>query len=96
MSELKKKAKKDPNAPKKGTTAFMAFSTARRESIKASLPPGATFGEVAKAVGAAWGALDAEGKAPWEAKAREDAERYKREMAAYTAAGTGGGEGEGA
>ena len=81
----RKRAKKDKNAPKKALSAFMAFSTAKREEIKKGLPDGTSFGDVAKAVGEAWKKLDPAGRAPYEATAAADTERYKREMEAYAA-----------
>ena len=81
----KKRAKKDENAPKKALSAFMAFSTSKREEIKGGLPEGVSFGDIAKAVGEAWKALDPAGRAPYEATAAADTERYKREMEAYAA-----------
>ncbi len=63
--EPKKKGrkKKDPNAPKAGLSAFMFFSSAQRESVKAD-NPGIAFGEVGKILGERWKALTPEDKAP--------------------------------
>ncbi len=41
----KPRRKKDPNAPKKALSAFMYFSNANRERIKAE-NPGIAFGQV--------------------------------------------------
>jgi hypothetical protein len=42
-SDTKKKAKKDPNAPKRALSAFMLFSQEKRASVKKENPD-ATFG----------------------------------------------------
>jgi hypothetical protein len=47
----KPKQKKDPNAPKKGLSAFMYFSADQRPSVKAEQPD-LKMGEVAKVIGA--------------------------------------------
>jgi len=78
----KKKRKKDPNAPKKPSSAFFMFSKKNRAQIKTD-NPAATFGELGKLVGAAWGALDAEGKKEYQELAEEDKKRYEKENAAY-------------
>lgn len=82
--EKKKKRKKDKNAPKNALSAFMYFSSAHREQIKAE-NPGIAFGEVGKALGQKWKEADAEAKAPFEEQAAKDKERYREEMAAYKA-----------
>ena len=46
----------------------MLFSQSRRAALKAEQPD-LTFGELGKALGAEWSALDAAGKAPFEAQA---------------------------
>lgn len=50
------KKKKDPNAPKRGLSAFMFFSNDKREEIKAA-NPGIAFGQVGKKAGEMWNAL---------------------------------------
>jgi hypothetical protein len=42
-TEKKKRDKKDPNAPKRGLSAYMFFSQANRQKIKEENPD-ATFG----------------------------------------------------
>jgi len=81
----KKRAKKDKNAPKKALSSYMYFMNANRETIKQENPE-ATFGELGKLAGAKWKEMDAEARERYEAMAREDKERYKREDAAYKAA----------
>ncbi|XP_074316762.1 FACT complex subunit SSRP1 [Silene latifolia] len=78
----KPKRKKDPNAPKKPLTAFLAFSQAERENIKKE-HPGIAFTDVGKALGEKWRSLSAEEKAPYEAKAQVDKTRYNSEKDDY-------------
>lgn len=53
----KKRAKKDPNAPKKPLSAYMLWLQENRPMIKKKYP-GATIGEVGKRAGEMWKALD--------------------------------------
>lgn len=80
----KKKAKKDPNAPKRPLSSYMIFAGEARASVVAE-NPGASIGEVGKALGARWKAFSAEEKAPFEAKAKEAKEKYQEAMKAYEA-----------
>lgn len=79
-----KKAKKDPNAPKRPLSSYMIFAGEARASVVAE-NPGASIGEVGKALGARWKAFSAEEKAPFEAKAKEAKEKYQEAMKAYEA-----------
>jgi hypothetical protein len=93
-AEKKTKAKKDPNAPKKGLSAFMIFSQENREKTKKE-NPSATFGiwkpvlwhillgELGKLLGSAWRELSEEEKEPYNKKAQTDKDRYERENLAY-------------
>lgn len=80
----KKRAKKDKNAPKGALSAFMYFSQSERKTVLEE-NPGMAFGAVGKALGDRWKALTAEDKVQYEAKAKEDKERYLREKKAYEA-----------
>jgi hypothetical protein len=53
MAKVAKKTKKDPNAPKKGLSAYMIFSQENRQKVKDENPK-ATFGEMGKLLGAKW------------------------------------------
>ena len=77
-----KKAKKDPNAPKRGLSAFMFFSQANRDSIKKK-HPGCSFGEVGKYLGQEWAKAPAAVKAKHEAEAAKDKARYEAAMKKY-------------
>ena len=52
-TNVKAKAKKDPNAPKKALSAFMFFSKANRNRI-VDENEGCSFGEVGKYLGEEW------------------------------------------
>lgn len=52
----KKRAKKDPNAPKRGLSSYIFFSNAQRASVLVD-NPGMGIGDVAKILGARWKAL---------------------------------------
>ncbi|KAF2084958.1 non-histone chromosomal protein 6 [Saccharata proteae CBS 121410] len=79
------KKKKDPNAPKRGLSAYMFFANDQREKVREE-NPGIKFGEVGKLLGERWKALNEKQRAPYEAKAAADKKRYEDEKAAYNAA----------
>mmetsp|Transcript_2163 Transcript_2163/g.3395 ORF Transcript_2163/g.3395 Transcript_2163/m.3395 type:complete len:826 (-) Transcript_2163:72-2549(-) len=79
----KKKKKKDPNAPKNAKSAYMYFSSAKRDEIKAANPD-ATFGQIGKLLGEEWKKISDDDKVEFEEKAEEDKKRYKKEMEDYT------------
>ncbi|CRK91647.1 CLUMA_CG005297, isoform A [Clunio marinus] len=89
----KSKKDRDENAPKRATTAFMAWLNDNRENIKKD-NPGIKITEIAKKGGEMWSAL--KDKSKWEEKASKDKERYAKEMEEYKASGgsttAGGGE----
>ncbi|KAI8895872.1 high mobility group box domain-containing protein [Globomyces pollinis-pini] len=76
------RAKKDPNAPKKGLSAFMIYSQENRARIKKENPD-ATFGQMGKLLGAAWKSLSDDDREEYVEKAAKDKERYETEMAAF-------------
>lgn len=83
------KKKKDPNAPKRGLSAYMFFANEQRENVRAE-NPGIAFGQVGKVLGERWKALSQKQRDPYEAKAAADKKRYEDEKAAYQAnAGNG-------
>jgi hypothetical protein len=79
-----KRAKKDPNAPKRGLSAYMFFANENREKVREDNPD-ATFGQVGKLLGERWKALSESERAPYKAKADADKKRYEDEKAAYLA-----------
>ncbi|KAH8732364.1 non-histone chromosomal protein 6 [Phaeosphaeriaceae sp. PMI808] len=78
------KKKKDPNAPKRGLSAYMFFANEQREKVRED-NPGIKFGEVGKLLGEKWKALSEKQRTPYEAKAATDKKRYEVEKAAYQA-----------
>ncbi|KAM1009591.1 hypothetical protein FF1_045006 [Malus domestica] len=78
----KQKKKKDPNAPKRAMSGFMFFSNMERDNVKRE-NPGIAFTDVGRALGEKWKKMSAEEKEPYEAKARQDKERYKDEISGY-------------
>ncbi|MCQ9255614.1 hypothetical protein NQ103_09125, partial [Vibrio parahaemolyticus] len=78
----KKRAKKDPNAPKRGLSAYMFFANEQRENVREE-NPGVSFGQVGKILGERWKALSDKQRTPYEAKAAADKKRYEDEKAAY-------------
>jgi len=78
-----KKEKDDkPKGPKKAATAYICFVAANREQIKSGMPPASTFAEISTEVGRQWKLLNDKQKAPYEAMASKDKERYEQEKAA--------------
>ncbi|TVY46215.1 Non-histone chromosomal protein [Lachnellula occidentalis] len=76
------KKKKDPNAPKRGLSAYMFFANEQRENVREE-NPGITFGQVGKVLGERWKALNDKQRTPYEAKAAQDKKRYEDEKATY-------------
>lgn len=78
------KKKKDPNAPKRGLSAYMFFANEQRENVRAE-NPGIAFGQVGKVLGERWKALSTKQREPYETKAAADKKRYEDDKAAYQA-----------
>ncbi|KAF9696867.1 hypothetical protein EKO04_004613 [Ascochyta lentis] len=78
------KKKKDPNAPKRGLSAYMFFANEQRDKVRED-NPGIKFGDVGKMLGEKWKALSEKQRTPYEAKAAADKKRYEEEKAAYQA-----------
>ncbi|KAF1947830.1 non-histone chromosomal protein 6 [Clathrospora elynae] len=76
------KKKKDPNAPKRGLSAYMFFANEQRDKVRED-NPGIKFGEVGKLLGEKWKALNEKQRIPYDAKASADKKRYEEEKAAY-------------
>lgn len=72
----------DPNAPKRGLSAYMFFANEQRENVREE-NPGISFGQVGKLLGERWKALNEKQRAPYEAKAAADKKRYEDEKQAY-------------
>jgi hypothetical protein len=80
------KKKKDPNAPKRGLSAYMFFANEQREKVRED-NPGIKFGDVGKMLGEKWKSLSEKQRTPYEAKAAADKKRYEEEKATYAAQG---------
>merc|ERR1719389_1395206 len=77
------KAAKDPNAPKRASSAYMIWVNETRAKIIAEHKLDASkVAEVAKKAGEIWGTMTDAQKAPFAAKAEKDKARYAQEMAA--------------
>jgi len=79
------KKKKDPNAPKRGLSAYMFFANEQRDVVREE-NPGISFGQVGKLLGEKWKALNEVERRPYEDKAQADKKRYEDEKASYNAA----------
>ncbi|CAD6506327.1 BgTH12-07253 [Blumeria graminis f. sp. triticale] len=76
--------KKDPNAPKRGLSAYMFFANEQRENVRLE-NPGITFGQVGKMLGERWKALSEKQRIPYTDMAMKDKTRYEEQMANYAA-----------
>lgn len=72
----------DPNAPKRGLSAYMFFANEQRDNVREE-NPGVSFGQVGKILGERWKALSDKQRTPYEAKAAADKKRYEDEKQAY-------------
>ena len=72
----------DPNAPKRGLSAYMFFANEQRDNVREE-NPGVSFGQVGKILGERWKALSDKQRTPYEAKAATDKKRYEDEKQAY-------------
>ncbi|CEP13358.1 hypothetical protein [Parasitella parasitica] len=75
------KEKKNPNAPKRGLSAYMFFSQDNRAKVKEDNPE-ASFGTIGKLLGEKWKGLSDQEKKPYLEKAEADKKRYEKEKAA--------------
>jgi hypothetical protein len=78
----RKRAKKDPNAPKKPLSSFMFFSAAMRPKISVQYPD-LKLGELAKKISELWRNTTTHEKAPYEEQVAADKARYAEEMKTY-------------
>ena len=85
----KKTSEKDPNAPKRGRSAYILFCAAKREEAKESLGDDAKGKEVMTRLGQMWTDLKedesrASELAKYEKAAADDKARYEEEKSEYT------------
>ena len=92
QSKSSKKAKsiKDPDAPKRGKSAYIFFCNANREVVKSELGDELKTTEITKELGARWNKLKESTKASdkklvatYEEQAKQDKDRYDGEMQGY-------------
>ncbi|PIA56853.1 hypothetical protein AQUCO_00700897v1 [Aquilegia coerulea] len=79
----KVKAAKDPNMPKKPSSAFFVFMEDFRKYYKEKFPDNKSVAVVGKAGGAKWKSLTDFDKAPYAAKAEKRKAEYLINMEAY-------------
>jgi len=77
-----KRAKKDPNAPKRPMNAYMLYANSVREQVREENPD-LSMGEVTKEISQKYKSLDEDEMAKWKGKADEAKEEYKKELAVY-------------
>ncbi|QKX56815.1 uncharacterized protein TRUGW13939_03922 [Talaromyces rugulosus] len=78
------KRKKDPNAPKRGLSAYMFFANENRERVREE-NPGIAFGPLGRKLGEIWKSMDETDRKPYEEKAVADKKRYEEQKASYLA-----------
>eukprot|EP00466_Bigelowiella_natans_P004903 jgi/Bigna1/43386/e_gw1.77.31.1 len=79
-----RKRRKDPNAPRRASNAYMIFCKERRAHLKRERPD-LPFGKLGAKLGEMWRDMSAEDRKPFEVKAASDRERFKQEMESYNA-----------
>jgi hypothetical protein len=89
LSKKGKKAKKDPNAPKRGKSGYIFFCSANRSDVKEELGEDAKTTEITSRLGELWTELKndesrAEELASYLKMATDDKDRYVSEKADYT------------
>ncbi len=78
----KKKKRRDPNEPKRASSAYIWFSKENRERVKKENPD-ITSQDIMKKLGEEWRKLTDKGKKKYAALAAKDDVRYKKDKAAY-------------
>lgn len=77
------KKAKDPNKPKRATSAYFFFLAQCREDAKQAGRSISKIAEFTKECSEKWREMDSRGKKSFEEKAAADKARYDREMASY-------------
>lgn len=83
LSRKQRKKRKDPNAPKRASNAYMIFCKERRAQLKEERPD-LPFGQLGAKLGEMWRELSNEQKKPYETQASMDRDRYKKAMHSYS------------
>ncbi|KAJ2330908.1 High mobility group [Coemansia sp. RSA 2671] len=79
---VRKKTKKDPDAPKHPMSAFLYYLTSERPRLAEHLSD-MSIGQQTKIIAKQWKTLDESDRAPWEKLAKHDKDRYARERREY-------------
>lgn len=82
ITSEKKKKIKDPNKPKKNKNGYMFYCQEKRADVKAE-HPGIDGKDLVKHLSKKWNTMSDNEKAPYQLKASQDKERYKKEMEVY-------------
>ncbi|KAF8090952.1 hypothetical protein N665_0461s0037 [Sinapis alba] len=82
-AKASKAAAKDPNKPKRPSSAFFVFMEDFRQTYKKEHPNNKSVAAVGKAGGAKWKSLSDTEKAPFVAKADNRKVEYEKNMKAY-------------
>merc|ERR1712194_239745 len=77
-----KRAKKDPNAPKRPMNAYMLYANSVRAQIRKDNPE-LSIGDTSKEISARYKKISADEKAELEVQVAKAKEKYKKEMAVY-------------
>ncbi|KAK9193505.1 hypothetical protein WN944_004202 [Citrus x changshan-huyou] len=83
QAKREKKAKKDPNKPKRPPSAFFVFLEEFRKTFKKENPNVTAVSAVGKAAGGKWKSMSPAEKAPYESKAEKLKSEYGKKMNAY-------------
>lgn len=80
--QVRGKANRDANAPKKNVSAYLLYQNSMREKFKRDNPD-MSFGQLSKYTSHMYKNLTMEEKAVWALKAQDDKERYIAEASSY-------------
>lgn len=80
----KRKRVKDPNKPKRATTAYFYYLSSERELAKKEGRESNRIAEFTKQISAKWRALSEDERKPFEDKAATDKARYQDQMKIFT------------
>ena len=79
----RRRRRRDPDAPKAAKTAFICFSSEKRDEICIQYPE-LGFADQMKRIGQLWNEMTEQDKQEWNEKARLDKMRFDKEMLEYT------------
>ncbi|XVE76539.1 hypothetical protein DITRI_Ditri12bG0181900 [Diplodiscus trichospermus] len=82
-AKKERRAKKDPNKPKRPPSAFFVFLEEFRATFKKENPNVKAVSAVGKAAGQRWKSMSEEEKRPYEAKAEKRKADYEKQMKIY-------------